>query len=124
MQSPNVRTILGLLTGVVGLIAMIKLVGGAFTGSISTFAWVFVSLAMIPWVVYAAYRSRHSHLGRRSAIVVAGLILLGLAIVWLWTPGAVAALACSLGAFVLIWLADLPPRRPNDSQFVKIDELT
>ena len=125
MRNSYVRLALGLLTGVVGLVAMLRLVSGAFNGSLSTFAWIFVALAMIPWVAYAAWRARHGHLNQRWGLAVLGLGILGLVLAWLFTIGAVLALACSLGAFVIIWIHDWPAKRPaKDEQTVRIDELT
>ena len=80
---------------------------------------------MVPWIAYVAWRARHGHLSGRGRLVVAALIVLGLVSVWLFTLGAVIALACSLAAFVIIWVSDWPQRRPADeSRFVHIDELT
>ncbi len=121
-MSKNLTLLLGALTGLVGMIAMIRLVSGA--GLISTFAWVFILLAMLPWVAYSAFRARHGHLGPGASLVVLGLCALGLAGVWLFTLGAVLALTCSLAAFVVIWVHDWPPRRERgEDQFVRIEEL-
>ena len=125
MTNKNVRLAVGLLTGLVGLIGMVRLVSGAFSDSMSVFAWVFVSLAMIPWVGYCAWRARHGHLRRRWGLVAVGFGLPGLILVWLYTIGAVLALACSLVGFAIIWMHDWPPRRlAAESGFVRIDELT
>lgn len=120
----NVRLILGSLTGLVSLIAMIRLVSGAFVGGLSTFAWVFVLLAMIPWVGYVSVRARHSRLAGRYALAVLALGVAGLLSVWLFTLGPVIALAGSLAAFVVIWVHDWPTRPgPGDDQFVRIEDL-
>jgi hypothetical protein len=38
--------------------------------------------------------------------------------------GPVVALACSLAAFVVIWVSDWPPRRQvSEERFVRIEEL-
>ncbi|GAA2108622.1 hypothetical protein GCM10009841_29270 [Microlunatus panaciterrae] len=125
MTNKNVRLLLGLLTGLVGLLAMVRLVAGAFSGSRSTFAWIFVALAMIPWVAYAGWRARHGHLSTSWGLVVFGLGVLGLVLTWLFTIGAVLALACSLASFAVIWLHDWPPRRPaGDARMVHMEELT
>ncbi|MET1008215.1 MAG: hypothetical protein ABWX96_21880 [Propionibacteriaceae bacterium] len=124
MIDKNVRLILGALTGVVSLIAMIRLVAGAYSDHLSTFAWVFILLAMVPWIGYTALRSRHANLTSRAALAVLGLAVLGLLSVWLFTLGAVIALACSLGAFVVIWVHDWPNRRTSaGDHFVRIEDL-
>jgi hypothetical protein len=124
MTKSTVRLGLGALTGLVSLIAMIRLVSGAFSGSLSTFAWVFILLAMIPWVGYASWRGRHSHLTPKAGLLVFALGVGGLLAVWLFTLGPVIALACSLAAFVVIWVHDWPPRRAAaDDQFVRFEEL-
>jgi hypothetical protein len=124
MVEKNVRFALGAVTGLVCLVAMVRLVSGAFTGALSTFAWVFLLLAMIPWVIYVSIRARHSQLIGRPALAVLVLGLIGLVSVWLLTVGAVVALACSLAAFVVIWVHDWPPRRARgDDLFVRIEDL-
>ena len=120
----NLRPILGALVGLVSLIAMIRLVSGAFSGGMSRFAWVAILAAMIPWMAYAAWRARHGHVSMRQAAVVLGLCLVGLICVWLSIFGPVLALGCSLAAFVVIWVADWPPRRERgEDSFVRIEEL-
>lgn len=120
----NARIILGALTGAVGLVAMIRLVSGAFSGGVSALAWAFILLAMIPWVAYVAWRAGHSPLSGRSAVAVLGLGLVGLLSVWLFTLGPVLALLCSLAAFVVIWVRSWPPRRNrSEDRFVRIEEL-
>lgn len=121
---PTTATGLGALTGGVSLIAMIRLVSGAFDGSLSVFAWVFILLAMLPWIAYAASRARHGRLTPAAGMAVLGLCLVGLVAVWLFTPGAVAALGASLVAFGVIWVHDWPaPKLAEESRFVHIDEL-
>jgi hypothetical protein len=125
MLNKNLTLALGALTGLVSLVAMVRLVSGAFDGGLSVFAWVITLLAMVPWVAYAAARARHGRLTLRSALVVAGLDLVGLVAVWLFVIGPVVALACSLGAFAVIWVSDWPERRPRgEDRFVRIEELT
>jgi hypothetical protein len=52
------------------------------------------------------------------------LDLVGCTVVWLFVLGPVIALACSLGAFAVIWVSDWPPRRPTgEERFVRIEEL-
>src|SRR5215211_2188994 len=124
MRSRNLAAALGALTGLVSLIAMIRLVSGAFSGRMSAFAWIAILLAMLPWIGYAAWRARHGHLGRRGALAVLLLNVVGCVVVWLFVLGPVVALACSLGAFAVIWISDWPPRRSTgDERFVRIEEL-
>jgi hypothetical protein len=122
MITPLFRMLLGAVVGLVGLVAMTRLVGAGFPGSMVV-AEVFVGLAMVPWVVYAAWRCRHGNLNFRTSIPVALFALAGLAVVWWRTVGPVLALICSLAAFVIIWLHDLPPRRQPADRLVRIDEL-
>ena len=125
MAEKNARLALGLLAGVVSLIGMARLISGAFSGGASGFAWVFLLLAMLPWVAYVGWRARHSQLGGRAALAVLVLGVVGLLSVWLFTLGAVVALACSLAAFVVIWVHDWPPRQVRgDDHFVRIEELS
>jgi hypothetical protein len=119
----NIAAALGALTGLVSLVAMIRLVSGAFTQGMSTFAWVAILLAMLPWIGYAAWRGRHGHLSRRGALAVLLLNLLGCVVVWLFVLGPVIALTCSLAAFAVIWVSDWPARRPlTEEKFVRIEE--
>ncbi len=123
MVNKNVTLGLGVLTGIVGLIAMVRLIAGA--GLNSLFAWVFLLLAMVPWIAYCAWRARHGHLGPTAALGVVALCAAGLVSVWLFTLGPVLALACSLAAFVIIWIHDWPPRREKgEDQYVRVEELT
>ena len=124
MPNSVLRLALGITTGAVGLIAMIRLVSGAFSEGPTRFAWMAILLAMTPWVAYCAWRSWRGHMSTRNAVAVLGLCLVGLAIVWLSTLGAVIASACSLAAFGVIWVSDLPPLRSRGADtFVKIEEL-
>jgi hypothetical protein len=103
---------------------MIRLASGAFTNGISTFAWVAILSAMLPWIAYAAWRGRHGHLSRRGALAVLLLDLVGCVVVWLFVLGPVVALACSFAAFVVIWVSDWPARRSTgEERFVRIEEL-
>ena len=124
MLNKNLAMALGALTGLVGLVAMIRLASGAFTHGMSAFAWVVILSAMLPWFGFAAWRGRHGHLIKRSALAVLLLDLVGCVVVWLFVLGPVVALACSLAAFVVIWVSDWPPRRPiSEQRFVRIEEL-
>jgi hypothetical protein len=124
MLNKNLAAGLGALTGVVGLVGMIRLVSGAFTHGMSTFAWAAILAAMLPWIVYAAWRGRHGHLTRRRALAVLVLDLVGCVVVWLFVLGPVIALSCSLAAFAVIWVSDWPARRPiTEERFVHIEEL-
>lgn len=123
-MTKNLALGLGSLTGLVSLIAMVRLVSGAFDGGLSTFAWVFLLLAMVPWVGYAAWRARHGRLTPAAGLAVGVLGAVGLVAVWLFTLGAVVALAASLAAFGVIWVHDWPDAKPvGESRFVHIDEL-
>ena len=52
------------------------------------------------------------------------LDLVGCLVVWLFVLGPVVALACSLAAFVVIWVSDWPPRRlTGEERFVHVEEL-
>ena len=70
MLNKNLALALGALTGLVSLVAMVRLVSGAFDGGLSVFAWVITLLAMVPWVGYAAVRARHGRLTPRNALAV------------------------------------------------------
>ena len=111
MINKNLAAALGALTGLLGLVGMIRLVTGAFSNGMTTFAWAAILLAMLPWIVYAAWRGRHGHLSPRGALAVLLLDLVGCVVVWLFVLGPVVALACSLAAFAVIWVSDWPPRR-------------
>jgi hypothetical protein len=125
MINKNLALSLGALTGLVSLVAMVRLVAGAFDGGLSVFAWVVTLLAMVPWVGYAAVRARHGRLTRRNALAVVLLDLVGMVTVWWFVLGAVAALSCSLAAFAVIWVKDWPTRpERGEDRFVRIEELT
>jgi hypothetical protein len=120
----NLAAALGALTGLLSLVGMIRLVSGAFSNGMSAFAWAAILLAMLPWVVYAAWRGRHGHLSPRGAWAVLLLDLVGCVVVWLFVLGPVVALACSLAAFAVIWVSDWPPRRLiGEDRYVRIEEL-
>jgi hypothetical protein len=120
----RVAVVVGALTGLLGLAGMVRLAAGAFEGSMSRFAWVVVLAAMLPWVAYVAWRARHGRLSGRGLVLVLALVVLGSATVWWSVPGSVLALACSLVAFVVIWVSDWPARRPaGEERFVRMEEL-
>lgn len=124
MLNKNIALALGAIAGAVGLIAMIRLVSGAFSRGMTSFAWIAILLAMIPWIAYSAWRARHGRLSWRNALAVLALCVVGLVSVWLFTLGPVIALACSLAAFTVIWVSDWPPRRKSSGDsFVRIEEL-
>src|SRR5690606_14494145 len=121
---PIVRLVLGLATGALTLIGMIRLVAGNFDGRLAVFAWVVVALTMIPWVAYCGWRGWHGRLTARRSLAVAGLVLIGLIVVWLFVLGPVVALVCSLAAFALIWVSDWPGKRQTgEERFVAFAEL-
>ncbi len=124
MPKKSVAMALGALTGAVTLLAMLRLISGAFSGGMSRFALGFCLAAMVPWIAYAAWRARRGHLSRRAAATVLGLDVVGLILVWLSTIGPVLALAGALAAFVVIWVSDLPTRQAEDeATFVRMEEL-
>lgn len=114
---------LGALTGVVTMIAMLRLIAGAFTGGMSHFALAFGLAATVPFVVYTAWRARRARLRPRFTAIVLGANALGLLLVWLFTFGPVLALACALVAFVVIWISALPERPQGESTFVTMEDL-
>ena len=125
MLNKNLAVALGALTGLVSLVAMFRLVAGAFDSGLSVFAWVVTLLAMIPWVGYAAARAWHGRLSVRNAMVVVLLDLVGMGTVWLFVLGPVLALTCSLAAFAVIWVKDWPSRPARgEDRFVRIEDLT
>jgi hypothetical protein len=118
------RLAVGALTGLVGLIAMIRLISGGFDGRVSMLAWAFILLAMIPWVAYTAWRGQRSRMSGRAALVATALGVAGLVLVWMSTLGPVLALTCSLAAFVVLWVHDWPPRRLRVADhFVGVEDL-
>lgn len=124
MTGPGTRSGLGLLTGLLGLVAMVRLVAGAFSGGMSQFAWVVTLVAMVPWVGYLTWRARRARLSPRAVLTVVMLDLVGLAVVWLLVVGPVLALGLSLVAFAVLWLADRPLREPRGSErYVRVEEL-
>ena len=62
---------LGALTGGVGLIAMIRLVSGAFSGGMTGFAWIATLVAMVPWIGYVAWRAAHGRMSARRGCELA-----------------------------------------------------
>ena len=124
MTTVAARTALGVLTGAIALVAMLRLVAGAFTGGMSQFALVVTLVAMVPWLAYVTWRARRSRLTARNALVVLGLDVVGLALVWVLVFGPVLALAASFAAFVVLWLGDRPRRRdPLADRYVRVEEL-
>lgn len=122
--TPGARVALGVLTGLIALVAMLRLVAGAFTGGMSAFGLVVTLVAMVPWTVYVAWRALRSHLSPRTALLVLGLDLLGLALVFVLVFGPVLALGLSFAAFVLVWLGDRPQRdRSREERWVRVEEL-
>jgi hypothetical protein len=118
------RTGLGVLTGAIALVAMLRLVAGAFTGGMSSFALVVTLIAMVPWLGYVTWRARRGRLNARAALIVLGLDVLGLVLVWLLVFGPVLALALSFAAFLLVWFGDRPLQRPPLAEtYVRVEEL-
>ena len=65
-------------------------------------------------------------IGYRELMVLMSLfaVVVVLVAVWLFTIGPVLALACSLAAFMVIWVNDWPARRPQgEERFVRIEDL-
>jgi hypothetical protein len=124
VTSAHRRLGLGLLTGLLGLVAMVRLVAGAFSGGMSQFAWVVTLVAMVPWVLYVSWRARRGRLTPRGVVAVLLLDLVGLVTVWLFVFGPVLALGLSFAAFAVLWTADRPLRAAaGESRFVRVDEL-
>ena len=120
-----IRVGLGVFTGLVSLLAMLRLVTGAFTGGMAQFAWAVTLAAMVPWVGYVAWRAHRARLGSREAVGVLALNLVGVVTVWLLVIGPVLALGLSFAAFAVVWFADRPvPRTPGAERYVRIEELT
>lgn len=116
--------VVGALTGLLGLVGMVRLAAGAFDGPMSRFAWVVVLAAMLPWIGYAAWRARHGRLAGARLVLVAAIVVVGAAAVWLSVLGPVLALACSLAGFAVIWVSDWPDRRRRgEDRLVSIEEL-
>lgn len=124
MTNKRVAMVLGALTGVLTLIAMLRLIAGAFSGGMSRFAWGFPLMALVPWIGYVGWRARRSLISARAMWTLLILDAVGLLLVWLSTAGPVLALACALAAFIVIWVADLPSRGPRgEDVFVRIEDL-
>ena len=122
--SVTARTALGVLTGTIALVAMLRLVAGAFSGAMSTFALVVTLVAMVPWLAYVTWRARRSQVTPRTVLVALGLDVVALALVWVLVFGPVLALALSFAAFVLLWLGDRPRREgPLLESYVRVEEL-
>jgi hypothetical protein len=124
MTTVLARTALGVLTGAIALVAMLRLVAGAFTGGMSHFALVVTLVAMVPWLAYVTWRARRSRLTARAGLAVLGLDVVGLVLVWVLVFGPVLALAASFAAFVVLWLGDRPQRRGTGAErYVRVEEL-
>lgn len=124
MSSSATRLLLGALTGVLAMLGMIRLAANGFERGLSPMAWAVVLLAMVPFVGYAAWRARHGRLSGRGMVALVALDLVGYATVWWATFGPVLALACALGAFVVIWVHDWPARAAvGPDRFVAFEEL-
>src|SRR4051812_29901792 len=124
MTSLAARTALGLLTGAIALVAMLRLVAGAFSAGMSGFALVVTLVAMVPWVAYVTWRARRSRLTPGGAVAVLVLDVVGLALVWVLVFGPVLALAASFAAFVILWLGDRPRRTGGvGERYVRVEEL-
>ena len=124
MYRPLAKFGLGAVTGTISLIGMVRLVSGGFAAGLSWRAWLFILLAMVPFIAYAAWRARHGRLTGPSLLAVVALDVVGLGLVWLYTLGPVLALLCSLAAFAVIWVNDLPARAPRgEDHFVRIEDL-
>ncbi len=124
MTTLPARTLLGLLTGSIGLVAMLRLVAGAFTDTMSGFALTVTLVAMVPWIGYVAWRARRSRLTVRGALAVLVLDVVGLALVFVLVVGPVLALLLSFAAFVLVWLGDRPVREQSlPARYVRVEEL-
>jgi hypothetical protein len=118
------RTALGVLTGAIGLVAMLRLVAGAFSAGMSGFALVVTLVAMVPWVVYVTWRARRSRVTPRAALLVLVLDVLALALVFVLVFGPVLALGLSFVAFVLVWVGDRPRRdEAREERWVRIEDL-
>lgn len=114
---------MGGLTGAVTLVAMARLIVGGLGSSGNPTAWVVVLAALLPWVVYLALRARRSLLARNQLRLAGALSLAGLAVVWIFTVGPVAALLLSGVAAAVIWVGALPPRRAGEARLVRMEEL-
>ncbi|HEY9292159.1 MAG TPA: hypothetical protein VIP98_12830 [Microlunatus sp.] len=115
------QTLLGAAIGLVGLIAMLRLVTAGFPGSM-IFAAVVVVIVMAPWVLYAARGARRSAIGRLWSLVAALLTVAGLLLVWWGTVGPVLGLACSFAGFVIIWRHDRRPPRDVRRRLFRIED--
>jgi len=119
-----VATALGALTGAIPLVAMLRLLAGAFSPQLELVGFLAVVLALLPWIAYVAARARRAALSRRTALRLLLLDTAAVGLVWLFTVGPVLALALAFAGFVLIWVHDLPDRpRSGPSSYVRIDDL-
>lgn len=114
----------GALTGGVTMIAMVRLILGGFPHAVTGLAWTFILVAMVPWIIYVAWRSRRARLTWRLVGGVLAIDAIALILVWVQTVGPVLALVLSLAGFAVIWVRDWPTRRGNPLQrLVRIDDL-
>ena len=124
MVSKPIATALGALTGAIPLVAMLRLLTGAFSPVLERVAVAAVLLALLPWVAYVAVRARRAVLSRRTAWSLVVLDTLAVGLVSLFTVGPVLALALAFAGFVVIWVHDLPARpRSGPSDYVRIEDL-
>ena len=124
MVTKPVATALGALTGAIPLVAMLRLLAGAFSPQLERVAFVAVVLALLPWIAYVAARAHRAVLSRSTALRLVILDTAAVGLVWLFTVGPVLALALAFAGFVLIWVHDLPARpRSGPSAYVRIDDL-
>jgi hypothetical protein len=124
MTTLPARTALGVLTGGIALVAMLRLVAGAFTGAMSGFALGVTLVAMVPWLAYVTWRARRSRLTGRAALTVLVLDAVGLVLVFVFVFGPVLALALSFAAFVLVWIGDRPRREGSLLEtYVRVEDL-
>ena len=126
-RAPAPRTValvVGGLTGLLSLTAMVRLTDGAFADGMSRFAWAVVLAAMLPWVAYVAVRARHGRLSLPGLVAVVIFVVVGFVAVLLPVHGPVLALACSLAGFAVVWVSDWPQRRPEgEDRFVRVEQL-
>jgi hypothetical protein len=125
MLNKNLALALGALTGLVSLVAMVRLVSGAFdrrpvglrTGDHPA------GHGALGRVRGGAGRAQPADPGPRAGGGRTGCRRLVVA--WLFVLGPVVALVCSLAAFAVIWVRDWARRGPRgEDRFVRIEELT
>ncbi|QDP97423.1 hypothetical protein FOE78_17165 [Microlunatus elymi] len=95
------RALLGGAIGLVGLIAILRLIIGGFPGS-PVLAGVVCGIVMLSWVGYVGWRAGRSDLGRRASLITLSLAIIGLVLVWWGTAGPVLGLGCSFAGFLII----------------------